>query len=106
MRAAKLWVAAVLAAVCAGCGERPNLDGLADGGVASAVEAVDGGAARLADGRVVRLGSATMVGNKTVEQLTDVSGREQIKREISTAIDERFGKKAVSRIYFPQFVVQ
>ena len=48
----------------------------------------------------------TSLGNKTVEQLTDVSGREQIKREIQTAIDDRFGKKAVSRIYFPQFVVQ
>jgi flagellar FliL protein len=48
----------------------------------------------------------TSLGNKTVDELTDVSGRERIKTEISTAIDARFGKKAVSRIYFPQFVVQ
>jgi flagellar basal body-associated protein FliL len=48
----------------------------------------------------------TSLGNKTVDALTDVSGRERIKSEIQAAIDERFGKKAVSRIYFPQFVVQ
>jgi flagellar FliL protein len=48
----------------------------------------------------------TSLGNKTVDALTDVNGRERIKSEIQTAIDERFGKKAVSRIYFPQFVVQ
>lgn len=48
----------------------------------------------------------TSLGNKTVEDLTDVAARDLIKTEIQTAIGERFGKKSVARIYFPQFVVQ
>lgn len=46
------------------------------------------------------------LGTKAVDQLTDMSAREGFKAEISTAVDERFGKKSVKRIYFPQFVVQ
>jgi flagellar FliL protein len=48
----------------------------------------------------------TSLGNKTVDQLTDMTRREQFKSEIQAAVDERFGKKAVKRLYFPQFVVQ
>ena len=48
----------------------------------------------------------TTLGTKPVEQLTDVATREQFKVEITKAVDERFGKKSVKRIYFPQFVVQ
>jgi flagellar FliL protein len=46
------------------------------------------------------------LGTKAVEQLTDMATREQFKTEIIKAVDERFGKKSVKRIYFPQFVVQ
>ena len=46
------------------------------------------------------------LGTKAVDQLTDMSAREGFKTEIGTAVDERFGKKSVKRIYFPQFVVQ
>ena len=48
----------------------------------------------------------TTLGAKPVEQLTDVATREQFKVEITKAVDDRFGKKSVKRIYFPQFVVQ
>ena len=48
----------------------------------------------------------TSLGNKTVEELTDISLREGIKSEVQTAITTRFGKTAVKRLYFPQFVVQ
>ena len=48
----------------------------------------------------------TTLGTKPVEQLTDMTTREQFKVEIMKAVDERFGKKSVKRIYFPQFVVQ
>ncbi len=48
----------------------------------------------------------TSLGSKTVDELIDIGSRDAIKAEIQTAIGERFGKKAVSRIYFPQFVVQ
>ncbi|MDQ8162417.1 MAG: flagellar basal body-associated FliL family protein [Gemmatimonadota bacterium] len=46
------------------------------------------------------------LGTKAVDQLTDMAAREGFKTEIITAVDERFGKKSVKRIYFPQFVVQ
>ena len=48
----------------------------------------------------------TSLGVRTVEELTNVSERERIKLDIQAAINERFGKKSVSRLYFPQFVVQ
>ena len=48
----------------------------------------------------------TSLGTKTVDQLTDISTREGIKVELQTAITGRFGKTAVKRLYFPQFVVQ
>ncbi len=48
----------------------------------------------------------TSLGTKTVDQLTDISTREVIKGELQAAIGGRFGKSAVKRLYFPQFVVQ
>ncbi len=48
----------------------------------------------------------TALGGKTVDQLTDISARDGIKTEIQSAITARFGKTAVKRLYFPQFVVQ
>lgn len=48
----------------------------------------------------------TSLGTKTVEELTDIAQREQFKQELQTAVDGRFGKKAVKSLYFPQFVVQ
>lgn len=48
----------------------------------------------------------TALGTKTVEQLTDISKREEFKAEVTTAVEARFGKKTVKRLYFPQFVVQ
>lgn len=43
---------------------------------------------------------------KTVDELADVSQREGIKAELQTALNDRFGKKSVVRVYFPQYVVQ
>jgi flagellar FliL protein len=48
----------------------------------------------------------TSLGTKTVEQLSDMSTREGIKTDVQAAIVKRFGKSAVKRLYFPQFVVQ
>lgn len=48
----------------------------------------------------------TSLGTKSVEQLVDMAAREQFKTEIQEAVDTRFGKKSVKRLYFPQFVVQ
>jgi flagellar FliL protein len=48
----------------------------------------------------------TALGVKTVEELTEIARREQFKTELKTAINAKFGKKAVKSLYFPQFVVQ
>ncbi|MES2521523.1 MAG: flagellar basal body-associated FliL family protein [Gemmatimonadota bacterium] len=48
----------------------------------------------------------TALGSKTVDQLTDISLRDGMKSELQSAIAVRFGKTAVKRLYFPQFVVQ
>jgi len=46
------------------------------------------------------------LGRKTVDELAEVSARESIKTELIDALNERFGKKTVVRLYFPQYVVQ
>jgi flagellar FliL protein len=48
----------------------------------------------------------TTLGRKTVDELAEITGREVIKTELVTALNERFGKKSVLRVYFPQYVVQ
>lgn len=48
----------------------------------------------------------TAIGTKPVDSLTDIAAREGFKKELEQAIKERFGKKSVRRLYFPQFVVQ
>ena len=48
----------------------------------------------------------TTLSKKTVDELSDVAGREHIKTELISAITERFGKAAVRQLYFPQFVIQ
>ena len=48
----------------------------------------------------------TTLSKKTVDELSDVAGREHIKTELISAITERFGKAAVKQLYFPQFVIQ
>lgn len=48
----------------------------------------------------------TSLGVKTVEELTEMTKREQFKTEVQQAIEAHFGKKSVKGLYFPQFVVQ
>jgi flagellar FliL protein len=46
------------------------------------------------------------LGRKTVDELAAIAGRDSIKTELTAALNERFGKKSVLRVYFPQYVVQ
>lgn len=47
------------------------------------------------------------LGGKTVEQLADMSMRDSLKAELKTATGTLLKKKkAVRRVYFPQFVIQ
>ncbi len=48
----------------------------------------------------------TALGGKTVDELVDMTVREKIKVEVQAAVNGRFGKASVKRLYFPQFVVQ
>ena len=48
----------------------------------------------------------TALGTKSVDELTEISRRDQYKQELLDAVNARFGKQAVKRLYFPQFVVQ
>lgn len=47
-----------------------------------------------------------VLGKKTVDQLTDISLREGIKKETIDAISPMFGKGALVKVFFPQFVIQ
>jgi len=66
-------------------------------------ETVDAMKARDAELRDLVLAT---VGNKTVEQLSDVAARDSLKGELKTAAAKLFTKRAVKRVYFPQFVIQ
>lgn len=46
------------------------------------------------------------LGAKTVETLADITRRDSLKVELKAALVERFGKKSVLDVYFPQFVIQ
>ena len=48
----------------------------------------------------------TTLGRKTVDELSDVTGRDVIKTELIAAVQERFGKDSIKHLYFPQFVIQ
>jgi len=46
------------------------------------------------------------IGNKTVDQLSNVAARDSLKGELRDVASKLFKKKAVRRVYFPQFVIQ
>lgn len=48
----------------------------------------------------------TTLGKKTVDELSNVVGRDVIKAELIVAVQERFGKNSIKQLYFPQFVIQ
>jgi flagellar protein FliL len=73
-----------------------------------AMECKDAAAVTMLQSRDAELRDVVLssLGLKTVEQLAEIGAREQIKVDLTTALNERFGKKTVVRVYFPQFVVQ
>ena len=54
----------------------------------------------------VRDALLALLGRKTVDQLTDISVRDQIKSEVIASVATLFPKGSVKRVYFPQFVIQ
>ena len=47
-----------------------------------------------------------VLGTKTVEELADVTKREGLKVEMLAALKKQFPDAGISRVYFPQFVIQ
>ena len=48
-----------------------------------------------------------LLGERTVDQLADVTVREELKKQLTDSLNARLGKKgAIKRVYFPQFVIQ
>lgn len=48
-----------------------------------------------------------LLGERSVEQLTDIALREAMKKQLADSLNGRLAKRdAVKRVYFPQFVIQ
>ena len=48
-----------------------------------------------------------LLGERTVDQLSDVNLREELKKLLTDSLNARLGaKSAIKRVYFPQFVIQ
>ena len=48
-----------------------------------------------------------VLGARTVDELSEMKNREAIKKELADSLGVLFGKKkAIRRVYFPQFVIQ
>lgn len=47
-----------------------------------------------------------LLGKKTIDELTDISQRETIKKEVLEAVMPLFPKDGIRKVFFPQFVIQ
>jgi flagellar protein FliL len=48
----------------------------------------------------------SVLGKKTVEELTNIAQREQIKKDVIESVGALFEKGAVKKVFFGQFVIQ
>jgi len=67
---------------------------------AASLETIKGRDAELRDA-ILRL-----VSRKTIDQVTDLSARDQLSSELMDVLSKMFGTGTVTKIYFPQFVIQ
>ncbi|HEX6925018.1 MAG TPA: flagellar basal body-associated FliL family protein [Longimicrobiaceae bacterium] len=54
----------------------------------------------------VRDALLSVLGHKTVEQLTDITARDSLKSELKDAVSGFFPEGTIRAIYLPQFVIQ
>ena len=47
-----------------------------------------------------------MLGKKSVEELSDISQRDKIKKEVLDVVAPLFPPKTVYKVFFSQFVIQ
>ena len=48
----------------------------------------------------------SILGKKTVDELTDIAQREQIKKDVLESVGSLFEKGSVKKVFFGQFVIQ
>jgi flagellar FliL protein len=46
------------------------------------------------------------IASRDVDALTNIAFRDTVKLELATAINSRFGKRTVKKLFFPQWVIQ
>lgn len=73
-----------------------------------AVEVKDDAVAEQMKARDAEVRDAVLhvLGSKTVDELADIAARDSLKLELRDSIRGLFRKKAVRRVYLPQFVIQ
>lgn len=73
-----------------------------------ALEVKNPGALELLKGRDAELrdGILRVLSRKTIEQATALQARDQFAVELKALLAQMFGEGIVSKIYFPQFVIQ
>ena len=76
--------------------------------VTATFELKDGGAEQLMKDHEaeVRDHILALLGRKTVDQLTDITQRDGIKKEVLESVTPLFPKGSVLKVFFPQFVIQ
>jgi flagellar FliL protein len=76
--------------------------------VTATFELKDGGTEQLMKDREaeVRDHILGLLGKKTIDELTDITKRDEIKKEVLEAVSPLFPKGGVVKVFFPQFVIQ
>ena len=54
----------------------------------------------------LRHGLISFLGSKTVQELADISAREDLVEEMKTILSHEMGEELIHRIYLPQYVIQ
>ena len=73
-----------------------------------ALQLKDAGSLETLKGRDAELRDAILrlVSRKTIDQVSDISARDQLGSELMAVMSKMFGNGTVTKIYFPQFVIQ
>jgi flagellar FliL protein len=73
-----------------------------------ALQLKDAGSLETLKGRDAELRDAILrlFSRKTIDQISDISARDQFSSDLMGVLNKMFGDSTVTKIYFPQFVIQ
>ncbi|MEO8945570.1 MAG: flagellar basal body-associated FliL family protein [Gemmatimonadaceae bacterium] len=73
-----------------------------------ALQLKDAGSLETLKGRDAELRDAILrlFSRKTIDQISDISARDEFSTELMVVLNKMFGDGTVTKIYFPQFVIQ